>query len=318
MEREAKMNKVKQTILKFVLRSTANPRELMARFYPQGKTVLNRTAWLGKEPRSCGITNMKSRSYSADDKSPIIWDLEVSYRPKGIITYVGHTKYDGWTAMVLDRKKDGTLLDGKGQPLLEGQQPVYLPFELYEDVEFNDIDFGDFVNESEVERVKHATYDNVLQSILESRKFNASIRSSFVAARRQRPLVKIVLSNAPSGTGSDGFGTKIINVNNMTPQLQQVLLDHLTELLNGFVEGRYSLGNVGNNDMVFVELTGVLVDCTPNEEGKDSRFNILHEYMPQDFLEELAIQLMATYEVDVSVVDGPKTGLLLQRVSQQQ
>ena len=57
-----------------------------------------------------------------------------------------------------------------------------------------------------------------------------------------------------------------------------------------------------------------MVDCTPNEEGKGSRFNCLSEYLPDSYLDELAMRLVATYDVDVSVVDGPKIGLLLRRV----
>jgi hypothetical protein len=141
-----------------------------------------------------------------------------------------------------------------------------------------------------------------------------SLNSTFVAPRRHRPLVKIVLSNNPSGTGVDGFGTRIVNINNSTPQLQQALLDHVTELVTGFVEGRYSVKNMSNDEFVFAELDDVLVDCTPSEEGKGSRFNCLGEFLPDSYLDELAMRLVATYEVDVSVVDGPTLGLLLRRV----
>nr|MBA2559598.1 hypothetical protein [Propionibacteriales bacterium] len=111
-------------------------------------------------------------------------------------------------------------------------------------------------------------------------------------------------------------GTMIVNVNNSTPQLQQILLDHVSDLMTGFVEGRYSLKNMSNDEFVFAELDDVLVDCTPNEEGKESRFNCLGEYLPESYLDELAMRLVATYEVDVSVVEGPRIGLLLRRVDQ--
>jgi hypothetical protein len=305
------MSEMKQTVLRFVLKFTGSPMEIMARFNPKGKTVLNRTEWRGKEPRSCAVTSVHFRSHSAASEEPIIYEVEVTYRPKGCIVYSGNTKYDGWMAMVLDRKKDGTLLDGHGQPLPEGQPAVYLRYEVYEDVDFNEIDFGDFVGEFEVEGIKHVEFDDVLRQLHESRSFSASITSTFVAPRRQRPMVKIILSNDPSGTGMDGFGTRIVNVNKFTPQLQQVLLDQLTELVSGFVEGRYSIKNMSNGDFVFAELGDVLVDCAPNEEGKESRFNCLSEYVPDTFLEDLAKRLMATYEVEVSVVDGTKNGLLL-------
>ena len=92
------------------------------------------------------------------------------------------------------------------------------------------------------------------------------------------------------------------------------LLDHVTELANGFVEGRYSIKNMSNDEVVFVELDDVLVDCTPNEQGKESRFHCLREYLPDSWLDEQAMRLVATYEIDVSVVDGPTIGLLMRRV----
>lgn len=289
--------------------------DIMSRFHPQGHTVLNRTQWRGKEPRSCGVTTVKGHSYSAGSDEPFKFDVEVSYRPKGCITYVGDTKYDGWTAMILDRMKDGTLLDGHGKPLPDGAPPVYLPYELYKDVDYNEIDFGEFVGEYEVEGVKQYKYDDLIQQLVTSRGFRGSVRATFMAPRRHRPTVKVILSNMPSHTASGGFGEMVINVNNQTPQLRKVLLDHLTDVMSGFIEGRYSMKNLSNNESVFAELDDVLVDCTPNEEGKDSRFHILGEYMTDDDLENLAIRLMATYTIEVGVVTGRNRGLLLKRTS---
>ncbi|KKM02179.1 hypothetical protein LCGC14_1787030 [marine sediment metagenome] len=307
------MARSNQTVLRFVVKPTGHPLEVMNRFHPQGKTVLNSTAWRGKEPRTCGVTKVRSRPHTPDSNESVVFDVEVSYRPRGCITFVGNTKYDGWTAMVLDRAKDGTFLDGHGKPLSEGQPPVYLPYELYDVVDFNQIDFGEFRGEFEVEAVKHVQFDDVMRQIEQSSRFSASIKSTFVAPRRDRPLVKIVLSSAPSGTGRDGFGTRIINVNNATPHLQQVLLDHLTELVSGFIEGRYSMKCLSDGELVFVEFSDLLVDCAPNEQGKESRFNCLGEYVPADFFDELANRLMATYELEVTVVDGEEAGLLLRR-----
>ena len=80
----------------------------------------------------------------------------------------------------------------------------------------------------------------------------------------------------------------------------------MTELVNGLVEGRYWIKNFGNDEMVMIELESVLVDCTPNEQGKPFRFDICHKYMPENFLEDLAIRLATNYEIDVSVVDSPE------------
>src|SRR5260370_13525344 len=143
------------------------------------------------------------------------------------------------------------------------------------------------------------------------KRMRMGVHSSFVAPRRHRPFVKLVLSNNPTGTGVDGFGTMIVNVDSSTPQLRQVILDQVTELVNGFVEGRYSIKNMSNDELVFVELDDALVDCTPNREENESRFKCLREYLPESFLDELAMRLIATYQVDVDVVDVPTLALLL-------
>jgi hypothetical protein len=304
---DIKMPGSKQSVLRFVMRSTGNPFDLMSRFHPKGKTVLNRTEWRGKERRSCGVSSVQMRPYSAGSNEPRVVDVEVSYRPKGCIVYVGNTKYDGWTALVVDRKPDGTLLDGRGNPLPEGAEPVYRAFEVYEDVDFNEMDFGEFVGEFDVQGIRHVQFDDLFRQA-EGSAFSTA--ATFVAPRRHRPMVKIVLSNAPSGTGSDGY-SRIVHINNYTPHLRQVVMDELAEVLNGFVEGRYSMTGLSTGDFVFIELSSVLVDCTPNEEGKDSRFNCLDEYVPESFFEDQARRLMATYAVEVSVVDGPKRGLVL-------
>lgn len=308
------MSQAKATVFRFVLRVTDHPMDVMQRFHPHGKQVLNRTEWRTKEPRSCAVTKLTGRPYLAGSPEPVVFDLEITYRPKGYITFVGGTKYDGWTAMMLDRARDGTLLDGNGKPLAPGLPPVYLPFEVYEDADFNLIDFGEFVGEFDVEKVKHVQYDEVLRDMRTAKHISMSVSSTFIAPRRQRPSVKIILSSAPSSTGFGGFGERIININNTTPHLRRVVLDHLSEVASGFIEGRYSIENISGDDWVFAELGRVLVDCTPNEQGQESRFGILSEYVSSSELEELALQLMATYQVEVSVVEGKELGLLLRRV----
>jgi hypothetical protein len=76
-----------------------------------------------------------------------------------------------------------------------------------------------------------------------------------MAPRRQRLFVKIILSYAPSGTRTDGFGTRIISVENFTPHLQQVLLDELTELVSGFIKGRYSFKNRRDDEICSTNLS---------------------------------------------------------------
>src|SRR5690349_13433233 len=121
----------KQSVLRFVLRSAEHPMEIMSRFHPQGKMVLNGTEWRSKEPRSCAVTTVKGRPHTAGSPEPVVYDVEMAYRPKGCITYSGATKYDGWTAVVLNRAPDGTLLDEQGNPLPEGHPPVYRQVEVF-------------------------------------------------------------------------------------------------------------------------------------------------------------------------------------------
>jgi hypothetical protein len=294
--------------------ATGNPMDILSHFFPRGTHILNRTAWRGKEPRSCGVIRVKSRPHAASSDDTLAFDVEVAYRPKGVITFLGGTKYDGWTAMMLDQKKDGTLLDGHGNPLPEGQPPVYLPFEVYDDVEFNDIAFGEFVGEFEVETVKHVTRERVWQQFRESGGGSiGSVGPTFVAARRERPLVRIIITSGPSGRGVDGFATRIVNISKFTPHIQKVIMDELTEVVFGFLEGRYSISTLTFGDTVMIELDKLLVDCTPNEEGKASRFDCFGEYVSDTFMEELATLIAANFEVDVSIMDGSKGGLLLRK-----
>src|SRR5689334_18834576 len=83
----------KPTVMRFKL-ALERPLDAFNTFYPKGHYVLNRTEWRGKEPRSCAVTGIRSGQNSPADKGPVIFDVEVSYRPKGYITFVGETKYD--------------------------------------------------------------------------------------------------------------------------------------------------------------------------------------------------------------------------------
>ncbi len=288
-------------------------RELHSRFLPNGRYVLNRTEWRGKEPRSCAVTNVATRPHSAGDPGPVIIDIEVTYRPKGETTYVGDTKYDGWTAMMLDKTSDGVLLDGHGQPLKDGDPPVYLPFEVYDDVEFNDLDFGELFGEFDASGVKHTTAEAVMEDLQASGRFGG--RTTFVAPHRSRPLKKIILSGQPSSEFIDGFGTHIFNINNTTANLGHVLVEELTKLMCDFIEGKVSIKSIENDSLVYVDLSDSLVDCAPNEDGMDSFFEILHLHTPPGFLDDLAKRLMSKYAVDVEVIDGKRGGFVLRRVA---
>lgn len=301
----------KQTILKFELEVPLGPFGVFERFYPKGQMVLNSQEWYGKEPRSCAVTNLRSAPRSMDSEAATIFYIEVTYKPKGVISYTGETRYDGWTAMLLDRMKDGTLLDGHGKPLAPNSPPVYLPYEMYHDTDFNEIEFGKFLGEFDVNNIEKITYDEVMNQIASSGSFDMSISTTFTAPRKSRPPVKIILTNTSSGVAADKWGTRIINVDFATPHLAQVIVEHVQDIVRGTLEGKYSIKSVGSRDSVFLELSDLLVDCTPNESDQPSRFDCLLEFVPKTFLDDLAQWVRANYQVDVKLVEGKDFGLFL-------
>ena len=289
------MSRPKAKQLNFLLNVPGPDMErVVERFMPNGRYVLNRTMWRGKEPRSCAVTSVNARL----ERDGWEWRIEVSYRPKGYVSYLGNTRYDGWTAMVPDRSTD---------------PPKMVPREVFTDTDFNELDFGEFVGEVELDGVKRVPVDSIMQELQSSGAFGASIHGSFMAPHRSRPNRKVILSSRPTGLAVDGFGTHILNVNNATPGLGQVLMEQLATLMCDFIEGKAGLKSIGNDNLCFVDLSDALVDCTPNESGQESRFNILHLYTPDGFLEDLATRLMSIYAIEVSIADGERGGLVLRR-----
>jgi hypothetical protein len=288
-------------ILRFVLKVKGGGPDafhVFDRFNPGGRFVLNRTEWRGKEPRSCAVTSAQGGGDPGGDKNTMVWKLEVSYRPKGFISYVANTRYDGWTAMVLNRDAD---------------PPTYVPREVFGDIEFNDLDFGEFIDETEVEQIKHTTNESIRQELMAGGGFSMGLLGSFMAPHRSRPHKKLILTNSPTGIFVDGFGTHIININNATPNLQLVIMEQLTGLMCEFLEGKAALNSMGNDRVALVKLSDALVDCTPNEKDQPSRFNVLDSYTPADFMEDLAKRLMSVYAVEISVVDDEKCSLVIRR-----
>lgn len=302
----------KSTVLKFEQPATLSPRDMFEvheRYFRNGKRLLNSTAWRGKEPRSCGVTRVSARPHTPGEPTTI--DVEVTYRPKGYISWLGQTRYDGWDLAPLDQKADGTLLDGNGQPLKDGDPPVYLSYEVYEDTDFNAIEFGNFISEGDMDAMPRTTAEEVFAEVMKAGKFSISMESTFTAPRRSRPNKKIILSNAPTGEGVARFGTLIQNINLSTPNLEQVLMDEMSKLMYDYIEGRISLKTVSSDTTAFVQLSDALVDCEPNELGMDSWFDVLQMYTPIGFLEELGKRLQSMYAVDVSIVEGKEGGIVL-------
>lgn len=300
-----------QTILKFVLLTNEHPMQVFARFHPNGGIPLNRTEWRGKEPRSCGVGHISSSSRSSNSSGKTAFTIEVEYKPKGSISYAGETRYNGWTALLLDQTSDGILLDGQGNPLPEGHPPIYIQKELYKDIEFNELDFGDFVGEFGVEGIKQFSYEAVANAIQSSSNTSMSSESSFMAQRRKRPTVKIILSANQTSVSYDGFGTELHNINSSTPYIQQVIIKKVLELIKSFLEGRSSLMTFSNKDLVFVHLDDLLVDYRTSMHGNEPRFKCLNEFVSDDDLFDIAMKLIQLYDINAHVVTGTSFGLLL-------
>lgn len=299
--------------LRFVLHSTGGckaVREIESHFRPHNQTLLNRTRWRGKEPRSCAVTSFKPRLQSSSD-GPVSVDIEVTHRPQGDISYHDTTKFDGWTELVLNRSPDGILLDRNGQPLKDGDRPVEIPHEVFEDVEFNDLDFGELVQELDIQEVKFVTLDEVIDEITSSGLWNVQSCGEIVAPHRKRSFKRIVLSNSPTEQSVNEFGIQTLNINTSTPHLEHVLMEQIFQLIREFLEGTLSLKNYGNKEVTYVEFADSVVHCEPNDHRFSSWMDTLHWYTPQSFLEDLAKRLMAVFSIEVAVIDGKKGGLVL-------
>lgn len=306
----------KPTLLRFEL-TIEDPRDAFEIFFPNGQYVLNRTTWRNKEPRSCAVTRLRSRNRFAWDEGPIVFDVEVSYRPQGYITFAGDTKYDGWTAMMLSRK-GGALLDEDGNPLAPGKPPVYLPLEVYEDVEFNEIEFGTFIEEVEVAGIRHITREEAMELFQSSVRLSASMRSSFFAPRRQRPQVRIAIADAPLTPVDRCPDMRMLVVDKSAPHFRQNLVEQLYEAVSGFVEGRYSLNSLSTESTTFVDLSGCLVELKPipGEQRIESVFNVFSYYVSSADLEEIAKRLVSVYAVSATVVDGKEAGFVFERLTE--
>ncbi|MCA9125113.1 MAG: hypothetical protein H6822_02000 [Planctomycetaceae bacterium] len=135
-----------KSILKFRLIA---PVGYMTKFW-QLSNKLNATEWMGKEPESCRIIDFQQKEpvhagQNAD------FSIAVGYRPHGWISDMlddGSRRYNGWAIEPRDQKQDGTMLDGSGNPLTAGADPVYLHFNVFHLAEFNAYDFGRLESDS--------------------------------------------------------------------------------------------------------------------------------------------------------------------------
>ncbi len=115
---------------------------------------INSTRWMAKEPESCMVVDIKQKEPVPLGKTAMMdhaeFTIVVGYRPRGWISGEkdnGRQRLNGWDLELRDQTNDGTLLDGSGNPLPAGAEPVYLRYSVYETRDFNDYDFGDFEGE---------------------------------------------------------------------------------------------------------------------------------------------------------------------------
>ena len=108
---------------------------------------LNSVEWLGREPQTCKILSLHQQSPVAVGEQ-VEFEILVEYRPVGCITSnYGGFWYDGWKIKNIDMKRDGTLLDGHGNPLSVGENPVVLEWNAYKSIDYNDYEWGELIDE---------------------------------------------------------------------------------------------------------------------------------------------------------------------------
>ncbi len=209
---------------------------------------------------------------------------------------------------MVNRSPEGTLLDREGNPLADGEQPILLPYEVYDDIEFNNLEFGMLIEEIPFDQDEDVAFGDVMRRIEQSGQFRMGAATPVSVLHRSRPRVMILISDNPTGQMRGGFGELIQNINSETPHLQQAVAEVVLNFVRGFLEGRYDMTVLQGDDIFMLDLTKLLVDA----RGKESRFECLLEFLPQGFLNELARRIASRYMLQARVVTGDSFGLLLE------
>jgi hypothetical protein len=89
--------------------------------------MVNSRPWMGKEAGTCMVEDFDLQCREGGIERGLI---TVRYRPHG------------WAIRRIARTDNGCLADEQGNPLPEGQEPVFLEFEVYPRTDFNDLNFG--------------------------------------------------------------------------------------------------------------------------------------------------------------------------------
>ena len=144
-----------KTLLRFTLvMESVNVETVLANSPLSLLNKLNSFRWMGKDPETCMVVNFEQKEPVPLGKTAVMDHAEflilVGYRPEGWIsdlTDAEDQRLNGWHREMLDRRSDGSLLDGHGNDLPAGAAPVWLRFRAYEAIDFNEYDFGHFLGE---------------------------------------------------------------------------------------------------------------------------------------------------------------------------
>jgi len=85
----------------------------------------NSGPWMGKAKNTCKIRDFQQKRPQPQGKTALMdhaeFEISIEYRaPNCVVEDHGGFWWEGWKLKHVDVKKDGTLLDGKGNPLPEG------------------------------------------------------------------------------------------------------------------------------------------------------------------------------------------------------
>ncbi len=202
-----------------------------------GRPALNSTPWRDKPPRSCCVVNLSSEKEAVNEATgevQRVWDIQVEYRSPDVVTYVGDTKYLGWQVH---------------------RQEL---FDVYPTIEFNDLDFGTFVGESEIKPIPTITTKEFYGPDEVGKRFSMGSSVVCVFPRRVRTSSKVVLFDQISFDRRQQIGFR--PVSKLSPNWKQQVADELTVLVDGFLEGRIEMSAIKVEDSTLINLNKAFVE----------------------------------------------------------
>lgn len=280
--------------------------EVYERLMPRRETLLNSTSWRGLQPRTCGVTGIRQVG------SPGEVVVTVEYRPPGCITYVGSTRYDGWTPMLRNQTRDGCLLSEDGTPLPDdGRPPVHVRPEVYPEVDFNEIDFGEYVNEVDDDTVTAITSSDWMSRLASVQRQVSFGPSNVMFPRRCRREGRVLVVEGTGVRRNRYAHLEVITVGVDTPYVEVALQDAVTELVLDVLGGKLSLRQDTVDGQMFLDLCTIMQDHTCLDAEGAPDYTVYARYVPGSYPFELAARLVEEFPVKVQVVVGQRPGLVI-------